>query len=113
MSLILSKERYKTLLASGSVPEAEPHIANTTTHYCFGPMLGMKAGVVEKIYPETTAKGLLTGIIRLKLLYTYGHNIGAISYGTIANNCPVIQLVCPCLKLYCMRYMTHIQGPSV
>jgi hypothetical protein len=92
VSVILSPHHYAMFLAAGSVPEALPYNASDTAHYCYGPMMGLRAGAVETSL-EVDSKGFYTGVAALKLTYTYGHNPGAVSVGTIRNECPHMMLV--------------------
>jgi hypothetical protein len=92
ISIIMSEKDYKSFLTSGSITEAEPYNMSDTSHYCTGPMLGLRSGMVEPTV-ETNKQGAYTGIVKLKLTYTFGLEPGSVSYGTIRNECPFLILV--------------------
>jgi hypothetical protein len=92
--MIISGADYKRYLSAGSVPPAEPHTPNTTTHYCFGPLLGIKAGVVESAIQVVGTSDTPASLARLKLTYTYGAlDVGTVVYATVHNDCPAALLV--------------------
>ena len=92
VSMILTARQYVTFLAAGSVPEALAYNGTGTAHYCFGPFLGLRAGMVETAL-ERDKRGDFTGVVQLKLTYTYGHAPGTVVSGTLQNECPYLNLV--------------------
>lgn len=88
---MLTRVDYESNLKRESLPQAQPYDAMFSS-LCADGLIGVKAGIFSAVESISDGAGgrAAPGQMDLKLTYTAGYTPGAVSRGTIKQDCPSI-----------------------
>lgn len=89
--MLLTRIDYESYLKRESLPQAQPYDAMFSS-LCADGLIGVKAGVFAAVESVSNGAGgkASPGQMDLTLTYTAGYTPGAVSRGTIKQDCPSI-----------------------